>query len=170
MSVNPIPQGYHSVIPYLIVDGAAEAIDFYVKVFGGEEVMRMPMGDGIGHAEIKIGDSHIMLADEYPDMGYRSPEALGGTPVSIMVYLPDVDAVFAAAIAAGATEERAVQDQFYGDRTGTLVDPYGHRWTVATHVKDVSHEEMQRRMEAQAPAETDANAETGAYTAAPTSA
>lgn len=157
--VDPIPQGYHSVIPYLIVDDAEGAIDYYTKVFGGEEVMRFPMEDRIAHAEIKIGDAHIMLADEAPDMGYRSPEALGGTPVSIMLYVPDVDAVFAAAIEEGATEERAVQDQFYGDRSGTLVDPYGHRWTIATHVEDVSAEEMQRRMSADAPEEAEADAD-----------
>ncbi|MGK6321046.1 VOC family protein [Sphingomonas sp. DT-204] len=144
--MNPVPEGYRSVIPYLIVDDAAAAIDFYVRVFGGEEVMRYAMGDKIGHAEIKIGDSHIMLADESPEMSYRGPKAIGGTPVSVMLYLREVDQVFARAIAAGATEERAVQDQFYGDRSGTLVDPFGHRWTVATHIEDVSPEEMERRM------------------------
>lgn len=148
MAVNPIPEGYHSVIPYLLVDDAAAAIDFYAQAFGGEEVMRMPMDGRIGHAEIRIGDSHIMLADEVPDRGYRGPKAVGGTPVSIMLYVPDVDQVFARATEAGATTERAVEDQFYGDRSGTLVDPFGHRWHIATHVEDVSPEEMQRRMQA----------------------
>jgi len=146
MTVNPVPQGYHTVTPYLVVDGAANAIDFYAKAFGAEEVMRMPMGDKIGHAEIRIGDSHVMLADEFPDQGHRGPKSYGGTSVSLMVYLPDVDTVFARALAAGATEERAVVDQFYGDRSGTLRDPFGHRWMISTHVEDVSAEEIQRRM------------------------
>lgn len=146
MSVNPVPEGYRSVIPYLVVDDAAAAIDFYVQVFGATEVMRMEMEGRIGHAELAIGDSHVMLADEHPEMGYRGPRAFGGSPVTIMVYLPDVDAVFARAIDAGATAERAVEDQFYGDRSGTFVDPFGHRWIVATHVEDVAPEEMERRM------------------------
>lgn len=146
MSVNPVPEGYRSVIPYLVVDDAAAAIDFYVQVFGATEVMRMEMEGRIGHAELAIGDSHVMLADEHPEMGYRGPRAFGGSAVTIMVYLPDVDAVFARAIDAGATAERAVEDQFYGDRSGTFVDPFGHRWIVATHVEDVAPEEMERRM------------------------
>jgi len=156
MTVNPVPQGYHSVTPYLVVDGAANAIDFYAKAFGAEEVMRMPMGERIGHAEIRIGDSHVMLADEFPDQGHRGPKSYGGTSVSLMVYLPDVDTVFARALAAGATEERAVVDQFYGDRSGTLRDPFGHCWMLATHVEDVSPEEMRRRMANMSPETADA--------------
>ena len=148
MSVSPIPAGYHSVIPYLSVDNAGAAIDYYIKAFGAIEVMRMPMGDRIGHAEIKIGDSHIMLSDEFPEMGMIGPNKRGGPSVSIMIYLPDVDTVFARAISEGGREERAVQDQFYGDRSGTLVDPFGHRWMIATHIEDVSDDEIQRRMEA----------------------
>lgn len=146
MTVNPVPEGYHSVTPYLVVDGAAEAIRFYTEAFGAKEVMRMPADDKIAHAEIRIGDSTIMLADEFPGQGHRGPKAYGGTSVSLMVYLPNVDTIFAQALAAGATEERAVADQFYGDRSGTLLDPFGHRWMISTHVEDVSPEEMQRRM------------------------
>jgi PhnB protein len=146
MSVNPIPEGYHSVTPYLIVDGAADAIAFYERAFGATEVLRMEMGDRIGHAEVKIGDSHVMLADEFPDMGHLGPKSRGGPTASLMIYLPDVDAAFARALAAGATEARAVQDQFYGDRSGTLTDPFGHQWTLSTHVEDVPPEEMERRM------------------------
>ncbi|HEX3742226.1 MAG TPA: VOC family protein [Terriglobales bacterium] len=146
MSVNPIPEGYHSVTPYLIVKGAAKAIDYYKKVFGATEIMRMPGPNGsVGHAELKIGDSIIMLADEQQG-NYRSPEGLGGSPVSLMVYVDDVDKTFKQAISSGAKETRAVQDQFYGDRSGNLVDPFGHVWTVATHKEDVSEAEMQRRM------------------------
>ena len=146
MSVSYKPEGYASVTPYLIVDGAADAIAYYKEAFGAEEIMRMPMGDRIGHAEIRIGDSHVMLADEHPDMGLLGPESRGGVTASLMVYVEDVDTVFADAIEAGGTEERAVQDQFYGDRSGTLVDPFGHRWMISTHVEDVGPEEMQRRM------------------------
>lgn len=144
--VDPVPAGYHSVTPYLAVDGAAQAIEYYKAAFGAEEVLRMPMGDRIGHAEIRIGDSHVMLADEFPDMGHLGPKARGGTTVGLMIYLPDVDAAFDRAIAAGGTVSRSVEDQFYGDRTGTLVDPFGHQWTLATHVEDVSIEECRRRM------------------------
>lgn len=151
MSVNPVPEGYRSVIPYLVVDDAAAAIDFYVAVFGATEVMRMEREGKIGHAELAIGDSHIMLADEHPEMGYRGPRAFGGSAVTIMVYLSDVDAVFDRATAAGGTAEREVQDQFYGDRSGTFVDPFGHRWIVATHVEDVSPEDIERRMAAMEP-------------------
>jgi PhnB protein len=144
MPVKAIPEGYHSVTPYLIIKGAAAAIDFYKKAFGATEVFRMPDASGklVGHAEIKIGDSHIMLADEYPEMGYRSPQSLGGTPVSILLYVDDVDATIPHAVAAGAKLVQAIKDQFYGDRSGTLHDPFGHVWTVATHKKDVSPEEM----------------------------
>ena len=146
MSVKPIPEGYHSVTPYLIVKGAAKAIDYYKKVFGATETMRIPGPNGtVMHAEIKIGDSVIMLADEQQG-NFRSPEGLGGSPVSLMVYVEDVDKTFKQAISSGAKETRAVQDQFYGDRSGNLVDPFGHVWTVATHKEDVSEAEMQRRM------------------------
>ncbi|HWT12449.1 MAG TPA: VOC family protein [Allosphingosinicella sp.] len=146
MAVRHIPEGYHSVTPYLIVDGAAEAIRFYAAAFGATEVLRMAMGeDKIAHAEIKIGDSHVMLADEFPDMGLLGPRKRGGATASLMIYVEDVDSEFAKALAAGASEERAPADQFWGDRMGTLVDPFGHRWTLATHIEDVSDEEMGRR-------------------------
>jgi PhnB protein len=144
---KPIPEGYHSVTPYLIIKGATQAIDFYKKAFGATELFRMPAPGGkIGHAEIKIGDSPIMLADEFPEMGHKSPQTLGGSPISIMIYVTDVDTVFKQAIAAGGKEQRPVKDQFYGDRSGTLEDPFGHVWHVATHTEDVSPEEMERRM------------------------
>ena len=142
-----IPEGYHSVTPYLVVDDAKGAIDFYTRAFGAEEKFRMPMGERIGHAEIQIGDSHVMLADEFPDMGHLGPKNRGGTTVSLMVYVDDVDASFKQAIDAGATETRPLENQFWGDRMGTLTDPYGHMWSLATHVEDVPPEEMQRRME-----------------------
>lgn len=147
-NVKPIPDGYHSVTPYLICDRAADAIEYYKKAFGATELFRMDHEGKIGHAELKIGDSPIMLADEFPQMGYRSPKSLGGTPVSIMIYVPDVDAVYKQAIDAGATEVKPLQDQFYGDRSGTLTDPFGHVWTIATHKEDVTMEEMNRRMAA----------------------
>jgi PhnB protein len=147
MAVKPIPDGYHSVTPYLVCRGAAKAIDYYKRVFGAEEIMRMPApGDRVGHAELRIGDSVVMLADEHPEAGARSPESVGGTPVSLMVYVPDVDTTYKKALAAGAREIRALADQFYGDRSGTITDPFGHQWTIATHVEDVSPEEMNRRM------------------------
>jgi PhnB protein len=149
MAVKPIPDGYHSVTPYLIIGAAAEAIEFYKTAFGAIELMRMPAPGGkIGHAEIKIGDSPIMLADEFPEMGYKSPQTLGGSPVSIMIYVEDVDAVFDQAVGAGAKVQRPVKDQFYGDRMGTLEDPFGHVWHVSTHKEDVSAEEMERRAKA----------------------
>jgi PhnB protein len=149
MATQPIPDGYSTITPYLIVTGAGNAIEFYKKVFGATELMRFAQPDGkIGHAEIKIGNSIVMLADESPDMGYRSPQSLGGTGTGIMLYVEDVDTVFQRAVDAGATTHQAVKDQFYGDRSGSLIDPFGHMWTVATHVEDVSPEEMQRRMEA----------------------
>jgi PhnB protein len=148
MAIKPIPDGYHSVTPYLIVSGAAKAIDFYKKAFGAVELLRMPGPDGrIGHAELRIGDSVLMLADERPEMGYRSPQSLGGTAVSLMVYVERVDEVFKRAVAGGAKELQSVKDQFYGDRSGSLQDPFGHTWTVATHVEDVSPEELRRRAE-----------------------
>jgi len=146
MAVKPIPEGYHSVTPYLIIKGAADAIEFYQKAFGATELFRFPAPDGkIGHAEIKIGDSPIMLADEFAEMGYKGPQALGGSPVSLMIYLEDVDTVFNRAVEAGASVKEAVQDKFYGDRTGTLTDPFGHVWHVSTHKEDVSMEEMEER-------------------------
>ena len=145
--VKPIPDGYHSVTPYLIVDDAKGAIDFYKRAFGAVEKFRLPMGDRVGHAEIKIGDSHIMLADEFPDMGHLGPKSRGGPTASLMVYVPNVDAAFRKALDAGATEQRPVEDQFWGDRMGTLTDPFGHQWTLATHIKEVPPEEMQQRME-----------------------
>jgi PhnB protein len=145
--VQPIPKGYHTVTPYLIIDGAAKAIDFYKKAFGATEIMRMPGPDGkIGHAEIKIGDSPIMMADENQQMGHRGPKALGSTPVSILLYVEDADKVFNQATSAGAKSVRPMKDQFYGDRMGTLQDPFGHVWTIGTHIEDVSPEEMKRRM------------------------
>ena len=146
MAVKPIPEGYHSITPYLIVKGAADAIDFYKQAFGATELFRMPGPDGkIGHAEIKIGDSVIMLSDEWPEMKYVGAKTLGGSPVSLLLYVDDVDTVFKQALAAGAKEDRAIEDKFYGDRSGSLTDPFGHIWHVATHTEDVSPEEMERR-------------------------
>ena len=146
MSVKAKPDGYHSVTPYLIVDGAEEAIRWYGEALGATEVMRLPMGDKIGHAEIRIGDSHVMLSDEWPDHGKLGPKKRGGSTCGLMIYLDDVDAAFAKAVAAGATVEQPIRDQFYGDRSGSITDPFGHSWTLATHVEDVPEEEMQRRM------------------------
>jgi PhnB protein len=149
MAVKPVPDGYHTVTPYLIIDGAAQAIEFYKRAFGATELLRLPDAKGrIAHAEIKIGDSVIMLADEHHEMGYRGPRALGGTAVSVLLYMPDVDAVFDRAIKAGGKSRRAVADQFYGDRMGTFEDPFGHVWTIGTHIEDVAPEEMNRRMAA----------------------
>ncbi len=139
MAVTPIPEGYHSVTPYLIIEGAAAAI----------ELFRFPAPEGkIGHAELKIGDSPIMLADAYPDMGYNGPKSLGGSPVSLMIYVENVDTVFNQAVEAGATVKEAVSDKFYGDRIGSLIDPFGHVWHVSTHKEDVSLEEMEKRAKA----------------------
>ncbi len=147
-SVKPIPEGYHSVTPYLIVDDAAGAIAFYKQAFGATEVMRMPAPGGrVGHAELKIGDSRIMLADEFPDMGARGPKAFGGTPVSLHLYVEDVDAVVKRALAAGAKEVRPIKDQFYGDRLGSVADPSGHVWHISTHKEDMSVDELKRRAE-----------------------
>jgi PhnB protein len=156
MSTVPhIPKGYNSVTPYLIIKGAAQAIDYYKKVFGATETVRMPGPDGkIGHAELKIGDSHIMLADECPEMGqgHSSAATMGGSPVSLYLYLPDVDKVVERSVAEGAKILKPVQDQFYGDRSGFIQDPFGHLWGVATHVEDVSPEEMKERMKKMMPA------------------
>ncbi len=149
MAVKPIPDGYHSVTPYMIVKGAAKAIDFYKNAFGATELMRFPgPNNTVMHAEIKIGDSVVMLADEHESGPYRSPIAVGGTPISRMVYVEDVDTVFNQAVSLGAKSTREVEDQFYGDRSGNLTDPFGHVWTIATHKEDVSSEEMERRMAA----------------------
>ena len=147
--VQAIPTGYAGVTPYLIIRDAARALEFYKKAFGATELMRFPAPGGkIGHAEIKIGDGVVMLADESPEMGHKSPQALGGTAITLMFYVPNVDAQFAKAVAAGGTVKQALKDQFYGDRSGTITDPFGHVWTIATHKEDVSPEEMQRRMAA----------------------
>ena len=146
MAVKPIPDGYATVTPHLYVRDAARAIDFYSKAFGAIELYRLANPDGrIGHAEILIGTSRIMLADEFPEMNVKGPQSLEGTSVSFLIYVEDVDAQFDRAIAAGATVLRPLKDQFYGDRSGTLADPFGHSWTIATHIEDVSPEEMQAR-------------------------
>ena len=144
MAVRNPPQGYHTITPYLVLDDSAAAIEFYRKAFGAEEVFRFEHEGRIGHAELRIGNSHVMVSDEWPEYGYRSAKHIGATPVSLMIYVPDVDAVHARALAAGATERAPVQDQFYGDRSGNVTDPFGHQWTIATHVKDIPADEMQR--------------------------
>lgn len=150
MTVKPIPEGYHSVTPYLAVRNASAALDFYQKAFGATELMRMPDDKGkISHAEIRIGDSPIMLADEHPDIDFLGPESRGGTTVGILIYTEDVDALFRRALEAGATEVRPLKDEFYGDRMGTVRDPFGHVWHLATHKEDLSPEEMEERMKAQ---------------------
>jgi PhnB protein len=147
MAVKPIPDGYHTVTPYLIVQGAAAAIEFYKKAFGAKELMRMPgPGGKVGHAELQIGDSRIMLADEHPEMGAKGPGSFGGSPVGLLLYVEDVDARFNRAVAAGGKVKKPLADQFYGDRSGTLTDPFGHQWTIATHKEDVAPAEMDRRM------------------------
>lgn len=144
--VKPIPEGYPRVTPYLCVDGAERAIEFCCRVLGATERMRMPSPGGkIGHAELELGGSVIMLSDEYPEAGVRGPKSVGGTPVTIGVYVEDVDSVFERALQAGATELRAVADQFYGDRSGQFEDPFGHRWSVATHIEDVPADELAKR-------------------------
>jgi len=144
--VDPIPSNYPRISPYICVDDAESAIAFYAKVFDARERMRIPAPGGkIGHAEITIGDGLVMLSDEYPDMGVLGPKSVGGTPVTLSVYVEDVDAVFARALAAGAEALRPVEDQFYGDRSGQFVDPFGHRWSVASHIEEVSPEEMSER-------------------------
>ncbi len=149
MPVKPVPDGYHSVTAYLIVQGAADAIAFYEKAFGAKELFRLAAPGGkVGHAEIQIGDTRVMLADEYPEMGAKAPGAFGGSPVNMLIYTADADAMFAQAIAAGAKELRPMADQYYGDRMGTLADPFGHQWTIGIHIEDVSIEEVQRRFEA----------------------
>ena len=145
---SPIPENYHSLTPYLIVKGAAQALEFYKTALGATETLRMPGPGGVvAHAEMRIGDSQLMLADEFPDMGAKGPKTLGGTPVSLLLYVPDVDATADRAIKAGMVVRRPVTNQFYGDRSGTFEDPYGHVWTLATHVEDVPGEELRRRAE-----------------------
>jgi len=145
-SVKPIPDGYPRVTPYLHVDGASKAIEFYRTVFGAKERMRLAAPGGrIGHAELEIGNSMIMVADEHPDMNIRGPKSVGGTPVTVLVYVEDVDRAFERALKAGAKELRPVQNQFYGDRSGQFEDPFGHQWNVATHVEDVPPDEMAKR-------------------------
>src|SRR5688572_11995233 len=146
MPVKPIPDGYGAVMPYLIVDGAAKAIEFYKTVLGATERMRMEApGDKIGHAELTVGDSVIMLADEHPEIGAVGPRTVGGSPVGIMVYLPDVDAVVARAVAGGGKLVSPPENKFYGDRSATIEDPFGHKWYLSTHVEDVTPDEMARR-------------------------
>jgi PhnB protein len=146
MAVKPIPEGYYSVTPYLILDDATRALEFYKHAFGAVEKFRMPAPGGkIGHAEIVIGDSTIMLADEYPSMGARSAKTMGGSPMFLMVYTEDVDKMVAQAVAAGGTLKRPVANQFYGDRAGSVEDPFGYQWYLATHVEDVPPDELQRR-------------------------
>jgi len=148
-NVKAIPDGYHSITPYITVDGGAAAIEFYKKVFDAVERLRMDGPNGkVGHTELLIGDSVLMMSDEYPEMNARGPKTIGGSPVSLALYVIDVDAVVKKAVAAGATLERPVENRFYGDRTGTIKDPFGHTWHIATHVEDVSPEELQKRAKA----------------------
>jgi PhnB protein len=149
--VKAQPDGYHAITPYLIVKRAAQAIEFYKQAFGAQVIFSMPQPDGrIGHAELKIGDSVIMMADEFPEMENVGPQTLGNTTVGILLYVSDCDGVFAKAVALGSKVKKPLADQFYGDRNGTLEDPFGHKWTIATHKEDVSPEEMQRRVAAMA--------------------
>ncbi len=149
-NVETKPERYHTVTPYMAVRDCAGAIDFYRRAFGAEKTMQLNMPDGtIAHAEIRIGDSTVMLSEENEEWGNKSPATLGGSPMFLMIYVPDVDAAFRKAIAAGASEVQPVKDQFYGDRSGTLKDPYGYQWTLSTHIEEVSAEEAQRRMEAE---------------------
>jgi len=151
MAVKPIPEGYHSLTPYLVVGDATKAIEFYKEAFGAEEVMRMAEPSGkVGHAELRIGDSMVMLADEHPEVDARSPESIGGSPVSLVLYVEDVDAVYERAVKAGGTAERPIKNEFYGDRAGLVRDPFGHGWHIHTTVEEVSPEEMMRRAEAAA--------------------
>ncbi len=148
MAVNPIPPDYAGVTPYLIIRDAERALGFYKEVLGAKETLHLKYPDGkVAHAELAIGEGHVMLSEEMPEMGFRGPLSFGGTPVSLLVYVKDVDAVFAKALAAGAESKQPVADQFYGDRSGTIVDPFGHTWTIATHLKDLSADQMQKAME-----------------------
>jgi len=144
--IHHIPAGYHTATPYLIIDGAVRALEFYREAFGASEILRMGAPGGrVGHAEIQIGDSRIMLADEAPQCNARSPQSIGGTPVSLMLYVEDVDATIARAVSHGAKVLIPIENKFYGDRSGTITDPFGHQWTIATHIEDVSPEELQKR-------------------------
>lgn len=149
MAVSYIPEGYHAVTPYLIVDDGPRALEFYKQAFGAVELFRLDMPDGrLGHAEFTVGDSHVMLAEEFPEMEALAPKSIGGTAVSLMIYTEDADAMFARALEAGAVALRPVADQFYGDRSGMLRDPFGHKWSIATHIEDVSAAELERRTQA----------------------
>lgn len=149
MSPSPVPHGYHTATPYLVVDGAAKALDWYKDAFSAKEIMRLGGPDGkVGHAEIEIGDSRIMLADENPEFEAHAPSRFGGSPISIVLYVADVDSVVAKAVATGGILRREVEDKFYGDRMGTIADPFGHTWHISTHVEDVSPEEIERRLQA----------------------
>ena len=146
--VNSVPPGYHTVTPYLLIQGASDAIAFYVRIFGAEEITRLTAPDGrIGHAEIRIGQSTIMIADEHPEMDFLGPKSRGGTTVSLLIYVDNSDDTFNAALDAGATELRPMCDQFYGDRSGTVTDPWGHVWSIATRLEDISPAELKRRFE-----------------------
>jgi PhnB protein len=146
-SVKPIPDGYSTVTPYLYMKNCAKALDFYKAAFGAKEIMRIPGKNGqISHAEITIGDSRLMVSDEHPEFGALGPQSVGGTPIGLHIYVPNVDAVFQKAVDAGAKVDRPIQNQFYGDRTGTLIDPFGFKWYVATHVEEVSPDELKKRM------------------------
>jgi PhnB protein len=145
---RPVPEGFHTLTPYLVIAGASRAIDFYKQAFGAKERFRMPGPDGrIMHAELQVGDSRLLLCDEMPEMGGRSPQTLKGSPVSLFLYVPDVDATFKQAVAAGAQEKAPVSDMFWGDRYAKLADPFGHKWSMATHIEDLSPKEMMRRSE-----------------------
>jgi PhnB protein len=149
MPVKPIPDGYHSVTPYLLIRGAAAAIEFYKKALGAKEILRLPGPDGkVAHAEIQLGDSIVMLGDEMPGMPRSSPQKYGGTPVGIHLYVEDADAVFERSVALGAKVDRPMVDQFYGDRSGTIEDPFGHIWTISTHKEDLTEEQIQQRLAA----------------------
>lgn len=145
-TVKPVPEGYHTVTPYLFITNAAKAIEFYKKAFGALELVRLATPEGkVAHAELQLGDSRIMLTDEFAECDTRSPQSLGGSAVCLMLYVEEVDRVVGQAVAAGATLSKPVEDQFYGDRSGCITDPFGHRWTIATHKEDVSPEETKRR-------------------------
>ncbi len=145
MPVKPKPDGYHSLTPMLSIEGAAQAIEFYKKAFGAEETMRFEHAGSVAHAELRIGDSLFMFGEPWPGSAQRSPKELGGSPAGLMIYVDDVDAAFARAVAAGATVVQPVTDQFYGDRSGSLTDPFGHNWTIATHKEEIAPDEMMRR-------------------------
>jgi len=146
--VQPIPEGYRSLNVMLTVDDGAKAIDFYKQAFGAEEISRLPMGDKIGHAELKIGDTRFMLNDEFPDMGNLSPKSRGGTTFGLIIYTDDADSAFQRAIDAGGKQTMPVENHFWGDRMGSLTDPFGHKWSIATHVEDVPPEQYEERMKA----------------------